>query len=188
MPNKLLNLCITLCLIAINTNAQDFPTYKVINGDTIYAIQLSETIITAKRSFENDTARYKYNQMRYNIKKVLPYAIEGVRIFREIDSVSYKMNAGEKRRYVKSRERDIRAKFQDQLKALNITQGRLLVKIMNRQLRLSVYEIIKYLHNPVKAASYRTWAKVNGIDLDEVYDPTKNKDFESIMRSLTRGQ
>ncbi len=179
---KSIILICTLLLTNVLKAQQMFPTYKVINGDTIYQIQMNEAVVLSKRMFDNDTARYKYNQMKYNIKIVLPYAIEGVRVFREIDSITYNMKDGEKRRYIKSREKEVRAKLEDKLKRLNITQGRLLVKIMNRQLRTTCYETIKFLHNPVKAAAYRSWANLNGIDLDENYDPLKNKDFESIMR------
>jgi hypothetical protein len=177
-----LTLIIALFILTNAKAQQLFPTFKVINGDTIHQIQLNEAVIVGKRAFDNDTARYNFNQMKYNIKMVLPYAIEGIKVFREIDSVSFNMSSGDKRRYIKSREKEVRAKLEDKLKKLNITQGRLLVKIMNRQLRTTCYETIKYLHNPVKAAAYRSYAKLNGIDLDENYDPEKNKDFENIMR------
>jgi hypothetical protein len=180
---KLIIKLILLFGFIMNAKAQQiFPTYKIIKGDTIQAIQLNEAVIIGKRTFDNDTSRYKYNQLKYNIKVVLPYAIDGIKVFREIDSVSFNMNNGDKRRYIKSREREVRARLEDKLKNLNTTQGRILVKIMNRQLRISCYEIIKYLHNPIKAASYRTYAKLNGLDLDENYDPEKNKDFEMIMK------
>jgi hypothetical protein len=67
---------------------------------------------------------------------------------------------------------------------LNITQGRLLIKIINRQLRKNCYSIVRELKNPITAAYYQSWARLNGIDLNENYNAEKERDLEMIMRSL----
>ena len=74
--------------------------------------------------------------------------------------------------------------FEDKLSALNITQGRLLVKLINRQLKTNCYKIVRELKNPVTAAYYQSWAKLNGIDLNDNYNPENEPELERIMRAL----
>lgn len=94
------------------------------------------------------------------------------------------MNRRNKRKYIKSREQEVKANFEDKLSSLNITQGRLLVKIINRQLNTNCYDIVKELKNPITAAYYLSWARLNGIRLNENYDAEKERNLEQIMVSL----
>jgi len=164
---------------------QLFPT---ISGDNkqapLYHIQLNEATVVASHVFSNDTDRYRYNQMKHYVKIVLPYANEAIRLFYEIDQVTADMSRRNRKRYIKGREKEIKEHFEDKLRDLNITQGRLLVKLINRQLKTNCYDIVRELKNPITAAYYQGWAKMNGIDLNDDYDPEKEPELERIMRSL----
>jgi hypothetical protein len=115
---------------------------------------------------------------------VMPYANAAVKMFSEIETASSGMNKRAKRKYIRTREDEIKINFEDQLKKLNITQGRLLIKIINRQLRKNCYSIVRELKNPITAAYYQSWARLNGIDLNENYNAEKERDLEMIMRNL----
>ena len=105
-------------------------------------------------------------------------------MFNEIDMATSNASKKERRRFIKSKEKEIKSNFEDKLTSLNITQGRLLVKIVNRQLKTNCYDIVKELKNPVTAVYYQSWAKLNGINLNEQYNPEDNLDLEQILRSL----
>jgi hypothetical protein len=107
-----------------------------------------------------------------------------VKLFNEINMETADMSKRNKRKYIKTREKEIKANFEDKLSTLNITQGRLLVKLVNRQLKINCYTIVKELKNPVTAAYYQTWARLNGIHLNEDYNAENNRDIERVMRSL----
>ena len=64
----------------------------------------------------------------------------------------------------------------------------MLVKLINRQLNITCYSILKELKNPVSAAYYQSVARLNGINLNEDYDPEENRDLEMIMRGLGYGK
>ncbi len=162
---------------------QIFPIYSdsTKRNDIDYFVQLNEVSIVDKRTFENDLERYKYNQMKNYVGKVLPYVDQAVKMFHEIDQATANMSRGQRRRYVRSREKDIKAKFEDKVKKLNRTQGAYMVKAINRNLGKSCYSILKEMKNPITAAYYRTASAAYGIDLDENYKPENNKNFESIM-------
>lgn len=164
---------------------QFFPTFEKKPGDsTAYHIQLNEATVVDSRIFLNDTTRYRYNQLKYLIKTVLPYVNNAVKLFNDIDLTTRNMDKKSKRKYIKSKEKEINLKFESKLKQLNITQGKLLVKLIHRQLSINIYDILKELKNPISAAYYQAWARVNGINLNEDYNPNNEKDIETIMTKL----
>ncbi len=163
---------------------QIFPTISKDDKTREYHVQLNEAVIVATQVFANDTDRYHYNQLKYYIKTVLPYVNASVKLFNEINNQSSDLSKKNRKRYIKTREKEIKENFEDKLASLNITQGRLLVKLINRQLKINCYDIVKELKNPVTAAYYQTWARLNGINLNEEYNPDNNRDIERVMRSL----
>jgi hypothetical protein len=177
---------ITCLLVAQNLWAQQpvLTTYKVIDGDTVPVIKLQEVTAFGNPKFDNDTLLYHYTQMKYYMQTVYPYAIKAVALFNDIDAATANMSGGERRRYVKSKEKEIKVEFEDKLKKLNTTQGKYLVKMINRNAKRTCFDIVNYLHNPFKANAWQAWAKLNGIDLNEHYNADNNKRFERIMRII----
>jgi hypothetical protein len=176
---------ITVMLVALNVNAQQvLTTYKVIDGDTVPVKTLQPVTSYGNLKFDNDTLLYNYNQMKYYMETVYPYAVKAVALFNELDANTAGMSGGEKRKYVRSREKEIKGEFEDKLKKLNKTQGKYLVKMINRNAKRSCFEIVNYLHNPFKANAWQAWSKLNGIDLNENYNPEENKRFERIMKII----
>lgn len=169
--------------VSVTTQAQQmFPTQS--KEEPNLQVDLNEVTVVDHRIFKSDTLRYRYNQMKYYVKTILPYLDEAVKLFEEIEVNTQHMSKKERRKYIRSREKDIKEKFEDRLANLNITQGRYLVKLIHRQLDINCYDILKDLKNPVTAAYYQSWAKLNGINLNEDYKAENEPDLERIMRSL----
>ncbi len=180
-------LFILFFFVALQSQAQQlFPT---ISNDSKTkppqeSIILNEAVIVSTRTFANDTSRYKYNQMKHYVKMILPYVDAAVKLFSEIDNTTKDMSKKNRRKYIRSKEKEIKINFEDKLSSLNITQGRLLVKLINRQLEINCYDIVRELKNPITAAYYQSVARLNGINLNEDYVPEENHDLEIIMRNL----
>lgn len=168
------------------TNAQQlFPIYAdTTDSDIAFTVQVDEVNIVDAKIFANNTERYNYNQKRHYIKMILPYADKAISIFNEIEQATASMNSRAKRKYIKSQEKSIKENFEDKLKNLNITQGKLIIMVVNRQLGINCFSVVKELKSGAKALYYQSWAKLNGIDLNKDYDPLEDKDFENIMKSL----
>lgn len=150
--------------------------------DTIY--MLPETQVRDK--FKNDTDRYRYNQMKFYVTTVLPYVNAATKLFREVD---LKLNEPgisrkEKKAYVAGREDEMRLQFEEKIKKLNVTQGALLVKLIARQTELNLYEILREFKNPLTAVKWQAWARVNGMNLDKIYNPDEEHTLERIMEDL----
>lgn len=182
---KFILVAICLLVATCSYTQQLFPTInKNQDEKPQYHVQLNEAVVVATQVFANDTDRYHFNQLKHYIKTVLPYVNASVILFNEINDASADFNKRKRKKYIKSREKEIKENFEDKLASLNITQGRLLVKLINRQLNINCYDIVKELKNPITAAYYQTWARLNGINLNEDYIPENNKDIERVMRSL----
>lgn len=150
----------------------------------VYAATLRDVVITDTRRFKNDTDLYRYNQLKYYISTVLPYANEAIRIFYAIQTESNGLSKSERKTMIRGHEKVIKENFEDHLKSLNITQGRILVKLINRQLKTPCYDIVKELKNPVSAAYYQSWGKLNGINLNKPYRKEDEPDMEQILRQM----
>jgi hypothetical protein len=159
-------------------------TNQVINTNADTAFMLPEVRVTAQ--FLNDTDRYRYNQMKFYVTTVLPYLNAATKLFKE---VNIKVNEPgitrkERKRYVSTREDEMRTEFEDKIKELNTTQGTLLVKLIARQTELNIYKMLNEFKNPLTAIKWQTWARFNGLNLDRKYHPEEEKDLENIMYEL----
>jgi len=157
-------------------------TGNALSDDTTY--MLPEVRVTAQ--FLNDTDRYRYNQMKFYVTTILPYLDAATKLFKEVDHKVHEegISRKERRQYVNSREDDVRTEFEDRVKKLNVTQGKLLVKLIARQTELNIYEMLQEFKNPLTAIKWQTWARVNGMNLDRKYRPDEEKDLENIMYEL----
>jgi hypothetical protein len=168
-----------LFLLPFAAGAQD--TSKYMNDS---AFMLPEAKVTAQ--WLNDTDRYRYNQMKFYVTTILPYLDASTQLFKDVnDKVNEKgISKKQRRKYVNSREDEMRTKFEDKIKQLNVTQGTLLVKLICRQTELNLYKILQEFKNPLTAVKWQTWARLNGLNLDRRYNPKEEKDLENIMEEL----
>ncbi len=165
---------------------QIFPTpqTQTKDGAPVYVVQLNEALIVAPQTFKNDTDRYRYNQLKHYVKIVLPYANEAIRLFYQYEKDTEEMNRRNRKKYFRSKEPQLKSEFEDKLKELNITQAQILVKLINRQLNKNCYSIIREIKSPIGAAYYQTWARLNGINMNENYNPDNEPQLERILRGL----
>lgn len=174
---RFLTICFGLMISAIALQAQN-------DAAPVFTATLRDIVITDTRQFKNDTDLYRYNQLKYYVSTVLPYANEAIRIFYAIQQETAHVSKSERKAYIRTQEKSIKENFEDRLKNLNITQGRILVKLINRQLNTPCYDIVKELKNPVTAAYYQSWGKLNGINLNKPYRKEDEPDLEQILRHM----
>jgi hypothetical protein len=177
MMKKIAAIFSYLMLLCIGSSAQ---------GDTMYTARLPEVVVNDTRNWKNDTARYHYNQLRYYVKSVLPYVNAASALFNEINAKLEQpgLSKAEKRKYINSREDAMREQFENKVKSLNVTQGKLLMKLIARQTGANIYQILTEFKNPVTAMKWQAWAQLNGININRRYHPEEEHDLEQIMESL----
>ncbi len=153
--------------------------------ETLYfADTLKEVRIRAP--WKNDTERYNYNQMKHYVTIVLPYVNACTQLFKEVQAKENNPSVSrrEYKNFVSAKEDEMRNKFEDKIKNLNVTQGVLLVKLLARQTNLNLYHMITEVKNPIAAFKWQTWARLHGMNLDKNYNPDDEPMLENIMSDL----
>lgn len=152
-------------------------TYLIQNverdGVTMPEIEIKEVTVVARPTRETGRSEYrKYERMIYNIKKVYPYALV---VRSKLDEVNYIMsgmkNEKERREYIRKFEKDIFSEFQDDISKLTITQGKILIKLIDRETQNTSFDLIREYRGKFSAAFWQGIARIFGTNLKDEYDP-----------------
>ncbi|MGB0167098.1 MAG: DUF4294 domain-containing protein [Luteibaculum sp.] len=184
-------------LLAVGLKAQSdyMPPMKnravqqiVVDGDTMFAADLyKEVVITSER--ENLVFYSDYDRLKYYVKKVYPYARITADIIQEYDSAYAQLDRRrDKKKFMKRVERDLKDEFEDELKDLTITQGKILIKLIDRETGYTGYEIIKNLKGGLSAFFWQGVAKIFGSDLKSSFDSKEDAMIDYIVRKIERGE
>jgi len=168
-----------------------FLVYKrVVEGDTLAHINLKEVIILPPRQFQSKRELLKYAKLVRNIKKVLPYAkIARTKLLLIQSEVEKIPTEPERKEFLKHAEKALKDDFQDEITNLTITQGRLLIKLVDRETGNTSYALIKELKGSFSAFLYQSIARVFGENLKDEYDPKgDDKLIEEIVIRIENGE
>jgi len=183
MKNLRLIGTVIYCLLI---TSQAMAQHADIEPDTMLMVHMREVQITKERQWANDTIRYRYNQMRYYVKTILPYLDEATKIFNEINATIEDPHLGkrDRKKYISEKEDLVHQRFDEQIKRLNETQGVLLVKLIARQTGSNIYSTLQEFKNPFTAVKWQAWAKLHGFNLNRTYDPNDEPWLEQIMEGF----
>jgi len=154
------------------------------NGIMIPWMQLDDVIINAPHIFKSPAERAAYNRLRYNVLKVMPYALFAKRRYEQLERDL--VTAPEKKQQkelVKQCDREIKDMFNREIKDLTITQGQILTKLIDREVGRTTYDIVKQTKGGFAAFSYQIIARVVGHNLKSTYNINEDRDIESIIRT-----
>lgn len=162
----------TLKVAAINVNGQIMP-WVVIN----------EVLVYATRTFKTPEDFAKYRRLKYNVLKVLPYARFAGQRYRQLErDLAVTPEKRKQKALVKSCEKEIKDLFNRDVKNMTVSQGEVLIKLIDRETGNSSFDLVKDMKGGVSAFLMQSVAKVFGHDLKEKYDAEQERDIESIIR------
>ena len=170
-----------------------FFRYKnptIVDGDTMYTYLMPELPIYKTKIFKNERERRKYNRLIYNVKKVLPLAKLAKMMLQETYEVLETLpTKEEKAEHIKNVERDIKKQYTPVMKKLTFSQGKLLIKLIDRECNQEAYDIVKAFLGPMRAAFYQVFAWTFKASLKKNYDPEgEDAEVERIVRQIETGQ
>jgi hypothetical protein len=169
--------------------AQTQPT-TVYNGDTInyYSLPIVDIYANVHNNAPDDLK--KYLKLRRDVIKAYPYAKLAAAELKFInDSVAKMQRNREQKRFIKEREKILKDKFEKDLKNLTVTQGKILIKLIDRETGETSYKLVKELRGSLTAFSWQVVGKFFGITLKSHYDPDgEDKAIEQIVQSIERGE
>ncbi|HAQ71484.1 MAG TPA: DUF4294 domain-containing protein [Flavobacteriales bacterium] len=162
---------------------------EVIDGDTFPMRYLPYVTIVESKPFKSDFERRKWERLKRNVKKVYPYAkLAGQLLDKyqvQLDSVETKR---ERKKYFRLIEKELKAEFDDDIRNMTTTQGRILVKLIDRETGNSSFEIVQEFRGNFTAFFWQGFSKMFGQDLKSRYDPLgEDAEIENIIYLIEAG-
>jgi hypothetical protein len=160
------------------------------DGVTMPEAEIKEVTISGRSKTARRNEYRGYERMIYNIKKVYPYAkIVRSRLSRINEEMKNITDERTRRNYLKDVEKNIFSEYEDDIRDMTITQGRLLIKLIDRETQNTSYALIRDYRGKFSAAFWQGIARIFGTNLKEEYDPDGNDALiEFIINGIDEGR
>ena len=143
----------------------------------------------APMQFSNEKEREEYNRLVYNVKKVLPWAkLAKLTIIETYDYLETLPDKRSRDEHIRRVEAGLKKQYAPALKKLTRSQGKLLIKLVNRECNMTGYNIAKAFIGSFKANLYQGIAVLFGNSLNKKYDPEGDDRYtERVVRMVEAG-
>ena len=188
---------ILCCAIGIPAQAQSTAVGNdtirlggiVVGKDTFAYVYLPDVNVIAQLPRKLARRREDMTRLRYNVTIVYPYAVIAAEVLKDVDVNLAKINDKSARKaYLKTVEAELSKRFKGQLKNLTITQGQILVKLIDRQTGKNCYSIIQEMKGGFNAFVWQGVALLFSNNLRREYEPgDRDHDIETIVQDLEAG-
>lgn len=164
------------------SNAQIITRAIIIDGDTFPYIYLREFALYT--TMDKD-ARLKQALLINDVRTTLPYAkMAAFRILMMEQAMEQISDEDERDAYIKKTEKELKEEFSKQLKNLTVNQGKLLVKLINRETGSTVNQIMKKYGSAGERFFYNSFSSLWDYDLDATFDPVEDYRVEYIIQQF----
>ena len=152
-------------------------------GDTLAMIVFNPITIYPRERFRNKKEEKQYWKTVRDIKKTLPYAkLISSTLLETYEYIDTYQTQKQKQAYLKKFEKELFNQYKPQMKKLTKNQGKMLIKLINRETNQSSYSIVKAFLGTFRAGFWQTFSKFFGASLKQGYHPAKNKQDAMIER------
>ena len=173
--------------------------FFVEDGDTIYYDTIAASKIYSRIPKQKGREWKDYYRLVHNFSKAYPYALVARKLVTEADSTiaADRLKGAKREKYVSQVQKEIFDVFEGQMRQLTVSQGALIMKLVDREVGKSSYDIIKGYKSGITAGFWQGIAKIFGSDLKKPYDPKgedilteelvkmwENGDFDALYWSL----
>ena len=159
-------------------------------GDSIQYMEMYNVYVYPELEFKNERQKQSYLRLVKNVKTVLPIAKEVNAILIETAEYLDRLpTEEEKNAHIKRVEKSIMQQYKPRMKKLTYSQGKLLIKLVDRECNSSAYDMIKAFFGPIRSGFYQAFAWVYGASLRKRYDPDgADKLTERVVLMVESGQ
>jgi len=173
----------------LNIDSINVAKAVIENGDTIANIVLEDVVVFPQLVFKNKRRQRRYTKLMRDVTKAYPYAKYAKVKLDEMEQEFLKLETEKERdRYVETVEDQLMENFSDELKKLTITQGRILLKLIDRETGDTSYELLKQLRGSFSAFFWQAIARLFGSDLKSQYDATgEDVLIERVVKMIEAG-
>jgi hypothetical protein len=160
------------------------------DGEKLPEIEIKEVTITGKRKLFEGYQQWRYDRMVYNVKKVYPYSRIVRNKLKEVnDSLTRITSEKERKRYLKEVEKQVFRDYEDDIRNMTITQGKILIRLIDRETSTTSYELIREYRGKISASFWQGVARIFGTNLKDTYDPSGDDLYiEVIINEIEAGR
>lgn len=160
----------------------------LMTGDTLAVIQLNSAYCFTQKHFRSQKHEREFWRMVNDVKKTLPIAKDARRLMLKAYLESETMTEKEQKVYYKTLEHDLFAEYKPRLKKLNYRQGRLLVRLVDRECDRQTYSIIREFLGRKRAFFWNMFGNMFGVSLKAEWEPDgKDRELEDVCIQVEQG-
>ncbi len=171
--------------------AGDFLPYIIDGKDTVYVDNLPAAHVYQKLPKQKGREWRQYYRLVYNFSKVYPYALVARKLVQEVDStiLADNLKRGRRDKYINQMQKELFDVFEQPMRNLTVSQGALLMRLIDREVGKSSFNIIKDYKNRMAAGFWQGIAKMFGTDLKRPYDPDgEDRPAEELVQKWENGE
>jgi len=143
-----------------------------VDGETIASVEVQEVVVYPELKFDSRRKYRRYQKLIRDLKKVYPYAQKAKYKLLKMDNEFRQLESEKARKqYIKNVEKELKEEFKGDIKKMTITQGRLLLKLIDRETGNTSYALLDELKGGFTAAFWQTVARIFGHNLKAEYEP-----------------
>jgi len=161
----------------------------ILIGDSLPMINLDEVYVFPPRVFKNKRQRLRYSRLVRNVRKALPYASIAGEELRKIDQELKKYpDKKDRKKYIKEAEKQLFSQFEGELRNLTFTQGRILIKLIDRETGDTTFDVVRELKGKFSAFFWQGVARLFGSNLKSEYNSAgEDRKIEEIILLIQAG-
>ena len=173
----------------LNVDSINILESIIIDNDTLPNYNISEINVYPIKEFKNKRQKRKYSRLIYNVKKAYPLALIAKNELKIMnDSLSLLDNDKARKKFIKHYEKEMFLKYESKLRKLTFSQGRILIKLVFRELGNTSYSLVKEYRGSFSAVFWQGIARIFGSNLKSTYDPTgEDAKIEHIVKMIEAG-
>lgn len=149
----------------------------IVDGDTIPSFELMEVTIYGRRTFPTARKQRKYDKLTRNVMKMYPISLEVKAVL--VETYLYLQNLPDdkaREKHLEIVEKGVWNQYLPVMKKCTLAQGKLLIKLIDRECNQTSFELIQAFIGGFKARFYQTFAALFGASLKKEYDPEHNEE------------
>ena len=183
---------LSLLLLSPSAEAQDRKERMTLAGqvvtaliteenDTLLIADLEDVQVTSPRKFKNSEDYRRYMKYRRYAAIVYPYAVEAVRTYRQIEENTEGVKKSKRRKFIRKKKKELKGEFKEPLSKLTKTQGFLLIKMVEKELDVVMFDLIQDTRGGFNAFTWNLLGNLNGFSLKEGYQRGKDPILDMVL-------
>ena len=176
---------------ATGQESGEFLQYIIEDGDTVYVDNLPAAHVYQRLPRQRGKDWRQYYRLVHNFSKVYPYALVARHLVQEVDSTiaADNLKRAGRDKYINQMQKELFEAFEQPLRSLTVSQGALLMRLIDREVGKSSFNIIKDYKSGIAAGFWQGIAKLFGSDLKKPYDPEgEDRPTEELVEKWESGE